>query len=249
MYDNSIWVVIPTYWGPTKLGIYDHPTPIDGPSTLPRLLDSLVHQKFSSIFEILVLVSAVSTKYEQIATTRIREIVAPYFNKLRITLADATVALQIDQYLASYQLDLKISGMCGYSTVRNMQLLIPAALGAEVIIALDDDEIVSPTYLDQATTWIGTKVNGKTTTGLTGPYLNEVGSPYLPETKQVKSSHPEFDEIANYLQNESNDYEMHEGIFIQISSKYDTLFGAFIHRTNSRSFSRSSSSSSWSGSM
>ena len=52
------------------------------------------------------------------------------------------------------------------------------------------------------------------------------------ETKQVKSSHPEFDEIANYLQNESNDYEMHEGIFIQFSSKYDTLFGAFIHRTN-----------------
>ena len=51
-------------------------------------------------------------------------------------------------------------------------------------------------------------------------------------TKQVTSSHPEFDEVASYLQNESNDYEMHEGIFIQLSSKYDTLFGAFIHRTN-----------------
>lgn len=52
------------------------------------------------------------------------------------------------------------------------------------------------------------------------------------ETEQVKSSHPEFDEIASYLQNESNDFEQHEGIFFQLSSKYDTLFGAFIHRTN-----------------
>ena len=55
---------------------------------------------------------------------------------------------------------------------------------------------------------------------------------YDAETKQVKSSHPEFDEIASYLQNESNDFEQHEGMFFQLSSKYDTLFGAFLHRTN-----------------
>ncbi len=55
---------------------------------------------------------------------------------------------------------------------------------------------------------------------------------YDVESKRVKPSHPELNEIAEYLQNSSIDFERHEGIFIQVSSKYDMLLGGFIHRTN-----------------
>jgi len=37
-----------------------------------------------------------------------------------------------------------------YPTIRNLQLLVPHILGAEKIIALDDDEIVSPDYVRRA---------------------------------------------------------------------------------------------------
>jgi len=55
---------------------------------------------------------------------------------------------------------------------------------------------------------------------------------YDTKSQSVKASHPELNEIALYLQNSSIDFEQHEGIFIQISSKYDMLLGAFVHRTN-----------------
>lgn len=55
---------------------------------------------------------------------------------------------------------------------------------------------------------------------------------YDAESKSIKTSHEELKEIAVFLLSSSKDFEMHEGIFIQLSSKYDILLGAFIHRTN-----------------
>lgn len=55
---------------------------------------------------------------------------------------------------------------------------------------------------------------------------------YNAKTKTVTASDTKLDEIADFLQNSSIDFEAHEGIFIQVSRKYEILFGAFIHRTN-----------------
>nr|MDA3861995.1 hypothetical protein [Melioribacteraceae bacterium] len=55
---------------------------------------------------------------------------------------------------------------------------------------------------------------------------------YDKESRRVEASHSELKKVAEYLQNSSIDFEQHEGIFIQVSSKYDMLLGAFIHRTN-----------------
>ena len=60
----NIVIIIPTYWtwgseradGPVE-AIYDHPTPVDGPSTLPRLLDSLAKLE-GPPFGVLVLTAA-----------------------------------------------------------------------------------------------------------------------------------------------------------------------------------------------
>ncbi|MFQ5418959.1 MAG: glycosyltransferase family 2 protein [Anaerolineae bacterium] len=176
------WVVIPTYWGPFGTAIYDHPTPLDGQSTLPRLLNSLTRQENAPDFSVLILVSAVAPQYEKAATARVRDLLIPYSDRLNLTLADANTAQLIDNHFQAHGFDAQIARMRGYAAVRNMQLLVPAVLGAEVIIALDDDEVVTPDYLRRAVKWSGTSFKSQPVTGIAGLYLDAAGSPYLPET-------------------------------------------------------------------
>ena len=55
---------------------------------------------------------------------------------------------------------------------------------------------------------------------------------YEKETKIVRASHPALQELADFIQNDKRDFLEHEGAFFQISSAYDILQGAFVHRTN-----------------
>lgn len=55
---------------------------------------------------------------------------------------------------------------------------------------------------------------------------------YDTETSSVKASHEQLKPIADFLQNDKRDFRKHEGIFVQLSSQFDTLLGAFVHRTN-----------------
>lgn len=47
-----------------------------------------------------------------------------------------------------------------------------------------------------------------------------------------KSSHKELDTITDFLNADKRDFKKHEGLFFQLSSKYNTLYSAFVHRTN-----------------
>lgn len=51
-------------------------------------------------------------------------------------------------------------------------------------------------------------------------------------TSKLTASHSQLQPIADFLQNDKRDFQKHEGLFVQLSSKYDTLLGAFVHRTN-----------------
>ncbi|MBI4811647.1 MAG: Glu/Leu/Phe/Val dehydrogenase [Ignavibacteriales bacterium] len=55
---------------------------------------------------------------------------------------------------------------------------------------------------------------------------------YDAKNEIVRTSHKQLLPIAEFIQNDKRDFMMHEGIFLQVSRKYDTLQGAFIHRTN-----------------
>jgi leucine dehydrogenase len=54
---------------------------------------------------------------------------------------------------------------------------------------------------------------------------------YDAKDKIVRSSHRQLQPIAEFIQSDKRDFMMHEGIFLQVTRKYDTLQGAFIHRT------------------
>lgn len=55
---------------------------------------------------------------------------------------------------------------------------------------------------------------------------------YEKENKTIRVSHPALQELADFIQNDTRDFMEHEGAFFQISSEYDVLQGAFVHRTN-----------------
>ena len=52
------------------------------------------------------------------------------------------------------------------------------------------------------------------------------------KTQKLNASHPELQQLANEIATGNNDFMQHEGMFFQLSSQYDILFGAFIHQTN-----------------
>ena len=55
---------------------------------------------------------------------------------------------------------------------------------------------------------------------------------YDAQQNQVKSSHSQLEPIAEFIQADRRDFMQHEGLFFQISPRYDALQGAFVHRTH-----------------
>jgi glutamate dehydrogenase/leucine dehydrogenase len=54
---------------------------------------------------------------------------------------------------------------------------------------------------------------------------------YEPNTQRVLSSHPRLQPLAEFIRNDRRDFAGHEGLFFQVTERYDTLQGAFVHRT------------------
>ncbi len=55
---------------------------------------------------------------------------------------------------------------------------------------------------------------------------------YDSKNNVLKSSHAQLQTIADFIQSDKRDFMRHEGMFFQITRHYDTLQGAFVHRTN-----------------
>ena len=185
----SVVIVIPTYWtwgserpaGPVE-AIFDHPTPVDGESTLPRLLDSLCRMT-GPPFSVLVLTATTHPDLEPIAERRVSEIIAPYHTHYPIaqfTAGDLTVLHERMRVLGQGEL-VSFFSLRSYPGVRNCQLVVPHVLGTEVIVALDDDEIVAPDYLTTALEFVGRERQGMPVWGVAGFYLDSKGSKLLPE--------------------------------------------------------------------
>jgi GT2 family glycosyltransferase len=184
----NVVIVIPTYWtwgsaradGPVQT-VYDHPTPLNGESTLPRLLESLTALRGPE-FSVLILTAATHPELEQAVAGRVAGLIAPFradYPIAQATEADAVFIRHRHPGLAGHV------QMCGYAGVRNLQLLLPHALGAEVIVALDDDEVVAPDYLQTALHFVGREHEGERVLGLAGFYLDAGGDVMQPERSRT----------------------------------------------------------------
>lgn len=54
---------------------------------------------------------------------------------------------------------------------------------------------------------------------------------YNTDLGKVLSSHPQLQEVADFLTDDRRDFFAHEGLFFQIDRSYNTLLGAFVHKT------------------
>ena len=179
---TTTWIIIPTYWtDQSKTGNFDHPTPINGESTLPRLLDSLLYQDEKD-FQVLILAGAVDESVLPLAAGAVRQTSRKYADQLKLTICDLPMLLNMRE---QFNLPDSAFNLTSYAGIRNVQLLIPNVAGAQVIIALDDDEVVAPHYVRNVINLMSKPVNGQRVSGLAGPYENEHGHIDLVENKET----------------------------------------------------------------
>ena len=188
-----VTIVIPTYWTwgraqpdrPIQT-IFDHPTPVDGNSTLPRLLESLTHLTALSSarpvrFRVLVLTAVVHAELASRAEAQVDILIAPFRQHYPIAQFGPNELQLVHDRLPALGFDPATVHLDNYAGVRNCQLLVPHILGAEIIVALDDDEVVAPDYLDLVLEWIGRRHNDQPVWGVAGFYQDADGGLLLPE--------------------------------------------------------------------
>jgi hypothetical protein len=180
-------VIIPTYWTWSssdsrrpEVASYDHPTPLDAESTLPPLLDDLSNQQTSG-FRVLILAGTTHPDLGGSVADRLRNLLEPYRERLHLHMGHAAGWERLKALLQLTEPQAEMLHLGSYSGVRNLQLLLPHILGSEVVIALDDDERVRPTYIEDALRHVGKTVNGQRALGLAGPYLQRDGGVFLHE--------------------------------------------------------------------
>ncbi len=179
-------VVVPTYWGPVReyeLGVpspaYDHPTPLGAEGTLPRLLESLAQCRGAE-FEVYLIVAPTEPGLGEAAEGRVQGIAAEFAGTMRVTVIGPSALAELKAELAE-GLEAELLSLQGYGNVRNLGLAVGLLSGAEAIVFLDDDEVVEPGYLARAGAALAEVNRSGEAVGVAGPYLDQGGSPFLPE--------------------------------------------------------------------
>ena len=136
---SNVTIVVPTYWtwsaaqadGPAE-AVFDHPTPVDGDSTLPRLLESLTALEVPD-FDVLILTAVVHPRLEGAAAERVEGIIAPFQAHYPIAQFAAGELRLLRERIVALGFDPEMVSLGGYGPVRNNQLIVPHVLGTEVI--------------------------------------------------------------------------------------------------------------------
>ncbi len=175
---------VPTYWArPTtekhQRGdlIFDHPTPIDAPGTLSRILESFTRlhdQKWTLIIGIATTTETIT----EAAYRRVHESIAklPATLRERVSVTGEKEVRWLQERLKDKKVLVNESLVTfkGYPGIRNLGLLAGVAAGIEVLTMVDDDQVFED--LDFVT-----RIRETADTSLDGKKI-EAWSGYCPET-------------------------------------------------------------------
>ncbi len=210
----KVCMVIPSYWArESKDGwragdaVYDHPTPLDEDGTLLRALQSLDVLEDKD-FQVVVIAAATAGDIED----RVEEKVAGIIDEASRT-AGVDIKLFAPSHLGEIHGLLQSRGMDeyvpllqlrGYSNIRNLCLFIAHALGSDLAVLIDDDEVFEDTqFIGKAKEFIGSVVGDSTAHAVAGYYLQSDGdnrtmkerSPWMEYWGQYKVMDEGFDRI------------------------------------------------------
>ena len=206
-------IAIPTYWsrpagekGHPEDSIFDHPTALDRRGTLGRCLESMRLLR-GPPFTVLIITAVVNDALSEAVERQVEEIIAPFrksYPILQLAPSDLTLLKTRSEALG---LDADLLSLGDYAHIRNCQLLGALLLGAELVAAIDDDEIVPANYLVRAGAHVGQKQGQDRIDGVAGIYLNSAGEYRLKEDPDIRNSANVFvkkaalmnDEIGSYM--------------------------------------------------
>lgn len=178
---NPPVIVVPSYWTVCDLRIkeevvYDHPTDLrSDEETLTTLLSSL--KILRNPFRVVVIGALTNSNLGREMDTRLRKLLAPFGKDLDLYCFSAELLDQLNRATMARGIEPRLSfSNLGYSNVRNLCLVAPLLLDAEVAVFLDDDEIVvDPEFLDKATEHVGKIYNGTLVMAVAGYYTDATG--------------------------------------------------------------------------
>lgn len=199
---ENIWIAVSTYWSyPTnKVGeensIFDHPSALNSEGTFARTLECFRHLTMD--FHIVIVVAVSHPDLSSKAHEKVLSIAKPFTDNLSIYLISPENLHLINRHLEEPMLRLD-----SYGNIRNVQLAVPYAMGADVVVGIDDDEIIEDSvYLEKVVRYIGKEYNGDFIGGLAGPYYDRNGSFQLEGADQLSKSKNIFRK-KNYFMNEA----------------------------------------------
>ncbi|MCG3179152.1 MAG: hypothetical protein BIFFINMI_01483 [Phycisphaerae bacterium] len=198
----NTWIAVPTYWthpttspGP-ETTVFDHPTPLDEDGTLVRTLESFVG--LNGEFQVIVVAAAAHASLGDAVHQKVRSLIAPLARRLSLVLASPANLDAINGRLPE-----PILALNSYGNIRNVQLAVPLAAGADVVVGIDDDELVQDAdFLAKVERFIGRKFRGVTVAGMAGPYYDRAGNYQLPDGDAL-ASEPNIFLKKNHFMNEA----------------------------------------------
>ncbi|MHC4715732.1 MAG: hypothetical protein ACYS5V_02065 [Planctomycetota bacterium] len=175
MPEKNIWIAVPTYWthpsgadGPETV-TFDHPTPLDTDGTLARTLESFTH--LEGDFKVLIVAAGAHPDLGERIHQCVGELARPFADRLDLYLVGPARLAELNA-----QLPAPILSLDSYGNIRNVQLIVPFALGADAVVGIDDDEIVPDTaFLSKAARIGERRADGELIGGMAGPYYDANG--------------------------------------------------------------------------
>lgn len=202
MAEMNIWIAVPTYWthpshrpGPETV-VFDHPTPLDAEGTLVRTLASFCHLR--GRFRVLIVAAGAHPSLGPAVHARVNDLIRPYAGRLELYLASPVHLAALNAALPEPILRLD-----SYGNIRNVQLIVPFALGADAVVGIDDDEIIEDAnYLDHVIHHINRQKDGRPIGGMAGPYFDNQGDWRLADAPELADC-PNLFLKKNWFMNEA----------------------------------------------
>ena len=198
----ATWIAVPTYWtfaageGGVEQTVFDHPTPLNEEGTLVRTLESF--RVLKGEFRVIVVAAGTNPVIGQRIHERVESLLRPFAGQFPLYLASPANLAALNASLSEPILQLD-----SYGNIRNVQLAVPYAAGADMVVGIDDDEVIEdPDYLAKVQAAVGSKYQGEVVAGIAGPYFDRQGEYRIAGAEELAACDNIFIK-KNYFMNEA----------------------------------------------
>ncbi len=173
------YMVIPTYWTGENNewhegdAVFDHPTPLNEEGTLLRTIKS-IEILDDKDFTLIIIAATTNPKYNDAVERKLKSMLESIDLPVETILITPNRLNEFKEYFLKDSPLENIVSLSNYSNIRNVCLLLPYILDAEIAIFIDDDEVFEdPKFISKSREFIGRRFYGNTVDGIAGYYLNE----------------------------------------------------------------------------